>query len=44
MRALIWMDSRGAGQIRRVTGGFPSLQGYRLRKLVTWIRRSGGGR
>jgi xylulokinase len=42
MRALIWMDSRGAGQIRRVTDGFPSLQGYGLRKLVTWIRRSGG--
>jgi xylulokinase len=42
MRALIWMDSRGAEQVRRVTGGFPSLQGYELRKLVTWIRRSGG--
>jgi xylulokinase len=42
MRALIWMDSRGAEQIRRVTGGFPSLQGYGLRKLATWIRRSGG--
>ena len=42
MRALIWMDSRGAEQVRRITGGFPSLQGYELRKLVTWIRRSGG--
>ena len=42
VRALIWMDSRGAEQIRRVTGGVPSLQGYGLRKLVTWIRRSGG--
>jgi xylulokinase len=42
MRALIWMDSRGADQVRRVTGGFPSLQGYGLRKLATWIRRSGG--
>ena len=42
MRALIWMDSRGAEQIRQVTGGFPSLQGYGLRKLVTWIRRTGG--
>jgi len=41
-RALIWMDSRGAEQVRRITGGFPSLQGYELRKLVTWIRRSGG--
>jgi xylulokinase len=41
-RALIWMDSRGAEQVRRVTGGFPSLQGYGLRKLASWIRRSGG--
>ena len=42
MRALIWMDSRGAEQLRRVTGGLPSVQGYGLGKLVTWIRRSGG--
>jgi len=42
MRALIWMDSRGAEQLRQVTGGLPSVQGYGLRKLVTWIRRSGG--
>lgn len=42
MRALIWMDSRGAEQVRRVTGGFPTLQGYGLRKLATWIRRTGG--
>jgi xylulokinase len=41
-RALIWMDSRGAEQVRRITGGVPSLQGYGLRKLVTWVRRSGG--
>jgi xylulokinase len=41
-RALIWMDSRGAEQVRQVTGGFPSLQGYGLRKLATWVRRSGG--
>jgi xylulokinase len=42
MRALIWMDSRGAEPLRRVTGGLPALQGYGLRKLLTWIRRSGG--
>jgi xylulokinase len=42
MRALIWMDSRGAEQVRRVTGGVPSLQGYGLGKLITWIRRTGG--
>jgi xylulokinase len=42
MRALIWMDSRGAEQIRRIAGGPLSLQGYGPRKLATWIRRSGG--
>jgi len=42
MRAIIWMDSRGAEQVRRITGGFPSLEGYGLRKLITWIGRSGG--
>jgi xylulokinase len=42
MRAVIWMDSRGAGQIRRIVHGFPMVQGYGLGKLVTWIRRTGG--
>jgi xylulokinase len=42
MRALIWMDSRGAAQIRRITRGFPAVQGYGLRKLITWIRQTGG--
>jgi xylulokinase len=42
MRAIIWMDSRGAEQIRRITRGFPAVQGYGLSKLATWIRRSGG--
>jgi xylulokinase len=42
MRAIIWMDSRGAEQIHRITRGFPAVQGYGLGKLATWIRRSGG--
>jgi xylulokinase len=42
MRAIIWMDSRGAEQIRRITRGFPAVQGYGLGKLAAWIRRSGG--
>jgi xylulokinase len=42
MRAIIWMDSRGADQIRQVVRGFPTIEGYGLRKLVTWIRRTGG--
>jgi xylulokinase len=42
MRAIIWMDSRGAEQVRRVTRGFPAVQGYGLAKLAAWVRRSGG--
>ena len=42
MRAIIWMDSRGAEQIHRITRGFPAVQGYGLGKLAAWIRRSGG--
>jgi xylulokinase len=40
--AIIWMDSRGAPYVRRRTEGFPSLEGYGLRKLLTWVRLSGG--
>jgi xylulokinase len=42
MRAMIWMDDRGAPYIRRHTGGFPSVQGYGAAKLWTWLRRTGG--
>jgi xylulokinase len=42
VRAIIWMDSRGAEQIRRIVKGFPMVEGYALGKLVTWIRRTGG--
>jgi xylulokinase len=42
MRAIIWMDSRGAEQVRRITRGFPAVQGYGLGKLAAWVRRSGG--
>ncbi len=43
MPALTWMDSRGAPYVRRVAGGFPSLQGYNLGRMRTWISRTGGG-
>lgn len=42
MNAIIWMDSRGAAEIRKVTGGHFSVQGYDVRRLKTWIRRTGG--
>src|SRR5205823_4151924 len=41
-RAIIWMDSRGAEQIRRIVRGFPMVEGYGLGKLMAWIRRTGG--
>jgi xylulokinase len=40
--AIIWMDSRGAEETRRVVGGALRLQGYEPRKLRTWISRTGG--
>jgi xylulokinase len=42
MRAIIWMDSRGAEQVRRITRGFPAVAGYGVGKLASWVRRSGG--
>jgi xylulokinase len=41
-RAVIWMDSRGAEQVRRITRGFPAVQGYGVGRLAAWVRRSGG--
>lgn len=43
MNSLTWMDSRGARLVREVAGGFPSVQGYGLGKVLRWIRTTGGG-
>lgn len=40
--AIIWLDTRGQQAVRRLTAGFPSLSGYRIDKLATWIRLTGG--
>lgn len=40
--ALIWMDSRGADDTRRIAGGFPSVDGYGVMKIQEWIRKTGG--
>ncbi len=42
MRAMIWMDDRGAPYIRQRINGFPSVLGYGAAKLWTWLRRTGG--
>jgi xylulokinase len=42
-RALLWLDMRGARQIRRrAGGGLFSIAGYDPFKLLRWIRRTGG--
>ncbi len=40
--AIIWMDSRGAPYVAEVTGGFPKVEGYGVRKLITWLRLTAG--
>ena len=40
--AIVWMDTRGESLIKKITGGFPSISGYRIDKLVKWIRATGG--
>lgn len=40
--AIIWMDSRGAKYIDDITGGLLKVEGYAARKLLKWIRRTGG--
>ncbi len=40
--AIIWMDSRGAPLVAEVTGGFPKVEGYGVRKLITWLRLTAG--
>ncbi len=42
MNAIIWMDSRGAPYVRRITGGPVEFEGYGLDKLLTWVRLTGG--
>lgn len=40
--AITWQDARGAAQVQAVTGGWPSMSGYGLRRLLTWVRLTGG--
>jgi len=40
--AIIWMDSRGAPYVRRITGGTVQVQGYGLVKLARWLRATAG--
>ena len=40
--ALIWMDSRGEAEVRRIAGGFPSVDGFGVFKVLSWLRKTGG--
>lgn len=42
VNAIIWMDSRGAPDIRTLVAGRPTIAGYGATKLITWIRLTGG--
>ncbi len=41
MNAIHWLDKRGGPYNRKITRGFPSVQGYGLRKLLKWIKLTG---
>jgi len=43
MPAITWMDSRGAPYIKRLMGGFPSIEGYNLFRIMRWIPKTAGG-
>jgi len=43
MRAITWLDSRGARHVRKVMGGFPAVMGYNAATMARWVARTGGG-
>ena len=40
--AMIWLDSRGAPYVKKITDGWFKIQGYGLAKLIKWVRLTGG--
>lgn len=40
--AIIWMDSRGADEVKNQVGGFPEVEGYRIDNIIEFIRLTGG--
>lgn len=41
MRAVHWLDRRGGPYNRKISAGFPKIQGYGLNKLLKWIKLTG---
>ncbi|MCP4753908.1 MAG: xylulose kinase [Proteobacteria bacterium] len=42
MNSVIWMDSRGDKYVKELVSGPIKIEGYDVRKLVKWIRLTGG--
>jgi xylulokinase len=42
MNAILWMDMRGAQHLRAITRGHLNVAGYDARKLLRWVRLTGG--
>jgi xylulokinase len=40
--AIIWMDTRGADEVAKVSRGLVNIQGYGVTKIFRWIRLTGG--
>ncbi|HEX8626707.1 MAG TPA: FGGY family carbohydrate kinase, partial [Catenuloplanes sp.] len=41
-QCISWLDMRGAANLRRQFGGFPSYHGLSVRRIVRWLRLTGG--
>lgn len=41
-RCISWLDMRGAANLRKQFGGFPSYGGISVRRIVRWLRLTGG--
>ncbi|HLF02527.1 MAG TPA: FGGY-family carbohydrate kinase, partial [Anaerolineales bacterium] len=43
MNSIIWMDTRGAPHVARITDGLIKIEGYEIFKMLRWISFTGGG-
>ncbi|MHA2260198.1 MAG: xylulokinase [Promethearchaeota archaeon] len=43
MNAIIWMDTRGAKYIEKLNKGLLKVSGYNIKKILSFIKRTGGG-
>lgn len=43
MDSIIWMDTRGAEHVKKLTHGPIRVEGYGVGKILQWIRLTGGG-